>query len=170
MNDLVNPSLDLTGVEINYYFICKTKLWLFSNHVQMEDESELVKLGKLTHKESFEREEKEVNIGPIKFDYIRRRNKLEIHEVKKSKKMYESHLYQLLYYLYYLKQLGIEASGVLKYPRLREEKKVELTREKENEIKSLIQEVKDVLNRDSFPKPEWKEICKKCAYREFCFS
>ncbi len=28
---------DLTGVEISYYFICPTKLWLFHHNIQLEE-------------------------------------------------------------------------------------------------------------------------------------
>jgi len=30
----------VTGSNINYYFICKRKLWLFAHSIQMEQESE----------------------------------------------------------------------------------------------------------------------------------
>jgi CRISPR-associated exonuclease Cas4 len=50
--------LRIIGTQINYYFICKTKLWLFSHHIQMEQESELVLLGKILHKDSYKRDKK----------------------------------------------------------------------------------------------------------------
>ena len=40
---------DLTGVEISYYFICKTKLWLFHHNIELEREHENVKIGKQIH-------------------------------------------------------------------------------------------------------------------------
>ena len=46
----------INGTQINYYFICKTKLWLFSHNIQLEDEHENVKLGKFLHENSFKRE------------------------------------------------------------------------------------------------------------------
>ena len=49
--------LQIRGTQINYYFICKAKLWLFSHHIQMEQESELVSLGKMLHKDSYTRED-----------------------------------------------------------------------------------------------------------------
>ncbi|OKY78763.1 MAG: CRISPR-associated protein Cas4, RecB family nuclease [Candidatus Methanohalarchaeum thermophilum] len=170
MNEIYVDNLDITGVQVNYYFICKTKLWLFSNYIKMEEESELVKLGKLTHQSSYNREEKEVNLGPIKFDFVKRKECLEIHEVKKSKKMKKSHKYQILYYLYYLDQLGIKAHGILEYPKIKEKEKIKLTDSDKKEIKTLIKEIREILNKDTFPSPNWKKICKKCAYREFCFS
>ena len=45
----------INGTQINYYFICKTKLWLFSHNIQLE-QSENVKLGKILHEDSFKRE------------------------------------------------------------------------------------------------------------------
>jgi len=77
----------IRGVEVNYYFVCKTKLWLFSHNVNFERESDLVKLGKLVHREFYQRDKKDVQIGPIAIDVIRKGDKLEIQEVKKAKSM-----------------------------------------------------------------------------------
>ena len=46
----------INGTQIDYYFICKTKLWLFSHNIQLEHQSENVKLGKILHEDSFKRE------------------------------------------------------------------------------------------------------------------
>lgn len=46
----------LSGLQINYYFICKTKLWLYSHGISLELESENVKLGIILHEDSFKRE------------------------------------------------------------------------------------------------------------------
>jgi len=110
--------LRIIGTQINYYFICKTKLWLFSHHIQMEQESELVSLGKLLHLKSY-KDEKEYTIDNlISVDFIKKHDYLELHEVKKSNKMEKSHEYQLLYYMFYLKQeKGIEnIKGIINYP------------------------------------------------------
>ena len=72
------------GIQVNYYFICKTKLWLFSHNLTMENESDLVKLGRLLHLDVFEREQKEIHIGSIAIDAIKKGDILEIREVKKN--------------------------------------------------------------------------------------
>ena len=36
--------VSVNGTQINYYFVCKTKLWLFSHNIQMEQESDNVSL------------------------------------------------------------------------------------------------------------------------------
>jgi len=54
--------LKIGGVEVNYYFVCKRKLWLFMHQIAMESSSDKVALGKLVHEHSFEREKKEMMI------------------------------------------------------------------------------------------------------------
>jgi CRISPR-associated exonuclease Cas4 len=92
--------LFFTGTQINYYFVCIRKLWLFSHHIELEKESDLVKLGKELHVDRYQRRLKEMQIDKIKLDFIEKGN--EIHEIKRSKKMENAHLYQLLYYIYFV--------------------------------------------------------------------
>ncbi|HLG30216.1 MAG TPA: Dna2/Cas4 domain-containing protein, partial [Candidatus Brocadiales bacterium] len=101
----MSTHIRFTGTQINYYFVCKRKLWLFSNHIEMERESDAVLIGKLLHEASYQRQTKEIVIDDtIKIDFLD--GKGVIHEVKKSDKLEKPHEYQLLYYLYYLKQKG----------------------------------------------------------------
>lgn len=37
----------VNGTLINYYFFCKTKLWLHANRINLEDNSEDVCIGKI---------------------------------------------------------------------------------------------------------------------------
>ncbi|MGL4740815.1 MAG: Dna2/Cas4 domain-containing protein [Sarcina sp.] len=94
-------NLKVQGVKFNYYFICKRKLWLFSNGITMEENSERVTLGKLIHENSYKKKgnnkEKLID-NMIKLDILDKKN---ISEVKITSKMEESDRYQLLYYLYY---------------------------------------------------------------------
>ncbi|MGI0081574.1 MAG: Dna2/Cas4 domain-containing protein, partial [Nitrososphaerales archaeon] len=57
--EIATPSVDreakFTGSQINYYFICKRKLWLFSHNIELEQESDLVKLGALLHQNRYRR-------------------------------------------------------------------------------------------------------------------
>ena len=76
----------INGTQINYYFICKTKLWLFSHNIQLEDESENVKLGKILHEDSFKREKDFLIDNLIYVDFIKLSDSVEIHEVKRLKK------------------------------------------------------------------------------------
>ena len=55
------------GTIINYYFVCHTKLWLFVNRLNLEDNSEDVRIGKVLH-ELNEDKDSEVSIENIKVD------------------------------------------------------------------------------------------------------
>ncbi|AEH06111.1 CRISPR-associated protein Cas4 [Methanothermococcus okinawensis] len=171
--DLINSfkELKIRGAQINYYFICKTKLYLFSKNIQMEKESDIVELGNIIHRSSYKNERKEVIINSIAIDFIRNSEGiLEVHEVKKSDRMKKADIYQLLYYLYYLKKLGIEAIGILNYPSKHKVEKIILTKKDEKELMKIIEDIENIIHQDKPIKPERKSYCKKCAYYEFCFS
>ena len=159
--------MHITGVKVAYYYICHTKLWLFSHNITMERESELVDIGRLIHEKSYKKH-RELQIGDIAIDFVRKGDRIEVHEIKKSKSMEKAHIMQVVYYLYYLKKRGIEATGVIDYPKLRRRKNVELNEENEREIEKALKEIEKIVNGD-MPPPERKKICKKCAYYEFCF-
>lgn len=161
----------INGTQINYYFVCKTKLWLFSHNIQLEHESENVKLGKILHEDSFKREKDFLIDNLINVDFIKFTDHVEIHEVKKTQKMEKSHEFQLLYYMYYLKnEKDIEnIKGFLDYPKNRKKKEFLLTKEKEEEIIKIIMDINRIISNE-MPKPKKSKICRKCAYFEFCFS
>ncbi|MDI9610589.1 MAG: CRISPR-associated protein Cas4 [Archaeoglobales archaeon] len=154
------------GTQVNYYFVCKTKLWLFSKNVSMEQESDLVKLGSLLQRQFFGREEKDVNIGPIAIDVLRRGDEIEIVEVKKSDSIEKADYYQVLYYLYYLSKFGIKAKGRISYPK--KKKVIEVRLEENKAIEEVLERIAEILAGE-MPKPEYKSYCRKCAYFEFCF-
>ncbi|WP_228359799.1 CRISPR-associated protein Cas4 [Thermococcus sibiricus] len=158
----------IRGTEINYLFICPTKLWYFSKGITMEQESEYVDLGKFLHERSYFGEEKEVQIGSIKIDFIKRGNTIEVHEVKKGKSMEKAHEMQALYYLYYLKVLGIRAKAILNYPKLRETKEIILDGHEE-EVEEAINEAERIKSLSAPPSPVKSRKCKKCAYYDLCW-
>jgi CRISPR-associated exonuclease Cas4 len=161
----------IRGTQINYYFICKTKLWLFSHSIQMEQESENVSMGKLLHKKTYGREKKDVTIDNlISVDFIRRGDYLELHEVKKTPKMEDAHRYQLLYYIYYLKhEKGIEKiRGSIDYPKMRKKESVELDETEEIRLKEILNDIEKIIN-GNVPEPGKMKICRRCAYYEFCW-
>lgn len=159
----------ISGIMIYYYIVCKRKLWYFYNQIQMEAENENVKIGKVLDENSYEREEKHINIDDvISIDYIKSKGIL--HEVKKSKKIEEAGIMQVKYYLYYLKQKGLEnIRGKVDYPLLKQSIDIELTEEDDIYIESLLIDLKEIVNRDIPPLLERKGICKNCAYFELCF-
>ncbi|MFK7948046.1 MAG: CRISPR-associated protein Cas4 [Saprospiraceae bacterium] len=161
-----------TGTQINYYCICHRKLWLFSNNIQMEHNSDLVTEGKLIAETTYSqraKKYKELDLGFIKIDHYDAKNKI-VREVKKSKKMEAAHLAQLKYYLWVLEVSGVDGvSGVLEYPRLRRTEEVWLSDLDREEIEVWVLEIERVLSGDC-PKVIDKVVCKKCAYCDFCYA
>jgi len=135
----------ITGTQIAYYIICHRKLWLFNKNISLEHTSELVEIGKLIHEASY------------------------IHEVKKSKALEESHAWQLKYYIYYCKQMGIEVEGIIDYPKLRRREKISLSMEDEEKIKNILNAIYVLMDNDTIPSVINKPYCKKCSYYEFCY-
>ena len=158
-----------TGTHINYYFICHRKLWFFSNHIFSEHNSDTVRLGKLLHEESYSGKRKEYQFGPVKVDWLDLKEKV-IHEVKKSDKVENAHLWQLKYYLYYLRENGAgEFTGELNYPRLNKKQTVTLEDEDVQEIRRIIAEIEKIISAPKPPPIEVdKRICKSCSYFELC--
>ena len=167
MKSLLN--IPITGTEFNYYHICHRKLWLFSHGIQMEQESDNVLLGKLLHEHSYPRQKKEILIdGVIKIDFL---DGDAVHEVKKSNKMEDSHIGQLLYYIYCLRQKGVDIrKGIINYPKQRRTIEIELTEEKESGIRDTIKKIQEIKTLKQPPEILNSRICKKCGYEEFCYA
>jgi len=159
----------VTGTIINYYFICATKMWLFAHKINLEDNSEDVRIGKVLHEISEDRID-EVGIDGIKVDKITRDY---VVEVKKSDSDIEAAKWQLMYYLYVLKQKGIEKKGRLEvFEKNKQDKKrfiIELTLENEKKLLEILEDIERILNNDTPPKPKFESKCRKCAYLEYCF-
>lgn len=166
----ISPHMKITGVKINYYHICHTKLWLFSHNIALEHEHENVNIGKLLHEERYSKKKKDITIdNTISIDFVKQHNGvMELHEIKKTKKMEDAHLRQMLYYLYYLKKKGVEGKGVMNYPLLNQIREVELTPDGEKSIEEDIRGIEEIVT-GRMPHPKRMRICPKCAYFEFCF-
>ena len=161
-------SISITATQINYYFICLRKLWLFSHQINMEHTSESVELGKLLHEQSYKREKKEIQIGPIKIDFIGKDGV--IHEIKKTPSVEKAHAWQLKYYIYYLKKLGVRnIKGEIDYPKLKKRTEIELTEEDEIELEKIIKSIEEIISSEEVPEVINKSICKKCSYYELCY-
>ena len=158
-----------TGTQINYYFICERKLWFFSKYMQMESNSDTVLVGKVLHEDSYKRKAKEFMIdNKIAIDFMEKDGI--INEIKKSNKMEQAHIFQMLYYLYYLKGKGLEKlKGVINYPLLRNKVNVELTAEKEKELEEVLKNIKKIVEQDNPPQLKKMKHCRSCSYYELCW-
>ena len=159
----------MTGTQIHYYFLCHRKLWLFTNHIDMEQTSDTVAMGKFISESTYKREEHEIKIDDIVLDFYDGKNKV-IHEVKKSDKMEETHIWQVKYYISVLEEKGIEGvTGEIDYPKLRQMIKVELTDNDRTELIMINNNIKMILELELPPEVINKPFCKNCSYYELCY-
>lgn len=158
---------EISGVEFEYYFVCKTQLWLFSHGLIKSQEDENVKIGRLLHKNKYKREMKEKSLNRVKFDVVKLGNEYIVYETKKEKVL-EAHIWQLKYYLYQLnKTTGIPVRGILTAPKFR--KVVVLSNDDILFIEQILNDIKKIKQLPDPPLPIKQIRCKKCAYRMFCF-
>jgi len=137
----------------------------------MEHNSDLVQQGKLINESTYQRRKKDELIeNKICLDYIKTKdNKIEIHEIKKSKKMEKAHEMQVKYYIYFLKKRGIEATAILDYPKIRQRKQIELKEEDELELEQAQNKIKEILSKSLPPETKRKPFCSKCSYYDLCW-
>ena len=100
--------MKVNGTLMNYYFHCKRQCYLFGNRMNMEDNSEEVKIGKAIHEEHSEQANTEIAIENIRLDKLTAEY---LTEVKKSDADVEASKWQLIFCLKVLKEKGIEKEG-----------------------------------------------------------
>ncbi len=157
------------GVQLAYYMICHRKLWLFSHNLRFEHEHENVRIGKFLHEDRYSREDKEVQFGGIAIDFIQSGDGLVLHEVKKTRMLEESHVFQMKYYLYCVSNAGVKCRGEINYPLLNKKKQVALCDVDRSAIELALSDIARIVT-GALPAPSRRKICKKCAYEDFCFS
>ena len=160
----------VTGTMFYYYFVCQRKLWNFSQHITFESTNENVLLGKLLDQTSYAKEEKQILIDEtINVDFIQEWKV--VHEVKKSKAIEEASIWQLKYYLYFMKKRGIEVEkGILDFPKLKQRQEVFLEKGDFEKIETILMEIKSICRSSKTPAVIESKICKKCAYFDYCYS
>ncbi len=160
----------MNGTLINYFFHCRRQCYLHGNRMNLEDNSEQVKIGKALHDEKGEKDNAEIALENIRLDRLTEEY---LTEMKKSDADVEAAKWQLLFYLKVLKDKGIIRKGKLEFVENgKSERKIlyfELTEEIEKELQEYIQEIEELLEQPEVPAILNKAGCKKCAYYEYCY-
>lgn len=100
-------AVEVTGTLMNYFFHCKRQCYLHGNKLNLEDNSELVQIGKAQHEARALDGNSEIEIEHIKLDKL---TKEYLTEIKKSDADVEAAKWQTLYYLKILKEKGINSA------------------------------------------------------------
>lgn len=161
----------VNGILINYYFHCKRQCYLYGNRLNLEDNSELVKIGKAIHeKKSSQKDNTEIAIGNIRLDRLTSEY---LTEIKKSDADVEAAKWQIMYYLKVLKSKGIIRKGKIEFEEKNKTDKkvvyVELSKENERKLDQYVVEINELIIQDDIPEVINKPKCKKCAYYEYCY-
>ncbi len=161
--------MSITGIMIYYYFICQRRLWYFANQINMEQNSELVKIGKILDETTYTKEKKQILIdNTINIDFIK--NGAVLHEVKKTKAIEEAGIWQIKYYMYYLENKGIDnISAKIDFPLLRQTKEVVLEAEDREILDNVTKNIEEIIEMDKPPQIINSNICKKCSYFDLCY-
>lgn len=158
----------ITGVMVYYYFVCKRKLWYFCHEIRMESNNEDVQLGKILDETSYGRNDKHIKINDeINIDFISEHK--EIHEIKKSKSIEQAGIWQVKYYLCYLKERGVDGlKAKIDYPLLKQNITITLSENDEAEMQDIIQNIIQLKNENIPPFIKKTGLCSKCAYLDLC--
>lgn len=157
----------ISGALVQYYIFCKRRCFLFAHNIKAEHTSDLVKIGKYYHKEFETEDEADKFLNGVKVDKIQGDYVIEF---KKSNADEQAAEWQLLFYLWKLKEVGIIKKGKLKYKENRNDREVLLTPQKEQRLQQMIHEIECLISSDRIPPVINKQKCKKCAYYEFCYT
>lgn len=158
----------ISGLHVQYFFICHRKLWLYSKNLGFETDHEKVIDGSLLHERAYKnanRKELMVDqsfkVDVIDGDYVR--------EVKLSSKMTEADKYQLLFYLYQLKKRGLNKKGLVSYTKEKRTEEIILTEDDERKLDDIEKAIERILHSEQIPKRVKKPYCRQCAYYDFCY-
>ncbi|WP_028043567.1 CRISPR-associated protein Cas4 [Candidatus Stoquefichus massiliensis] len=162
--------MKVNGTLMNYYIHCPRQCYLHAHRLNLENNSEDVKVGKALHESKYLNDvNAEIAIENIRLDKL---TKEYLTETKKSDADVEASRWQLIFYLYKLKEKGVERKGKLEFIQKNKEKKtviIELDEQLETELLIKINEIEKLLKSEQVPSVIEKKHCKKCAYYEYCY-
>lgn len=162
--------MKITGTIINYYFHCHRQCYLFARRINLEDNSEDVRIGRILHEIRAENiKDSEIKFENIAIDNITSKYVI---EMKKSDSDVKAATMQLLFYLQKLKTKGIIREGKLKFCENNNNDKHEIIiLDDENLIilNDCIEKIQNLIESANAPEPKKIKGCKKCAYYEYCY-
>jgi CRISPR-associated exonuclease Cas4 len=102
-------------------------------------------------------------------DFYDRKNKV-IHEIKKSGKIEQAHIWQLKYYIYLFDKEGItDVTGLLEYPALRQTTQVVIEDGDFQKIETILSDIELLIHKEECPPVITSKICRSCSYFDFCY-
>ena len=154
--------MKITGTLIKNYLHCKREAYLY--YYGLNFRNELVKIGEVMHEEQ---NPNEFVFESLKIDDIQDND---IVEFKKTSSNKEGTKFQVLWYLKYFKDRGLNLKGRIVDLTNNSSKIVVLNENNERELLNLIEEIKSVLKGDLPEKNKRRKNCKGCSFFDYCWS
>ena len=169
---MVEPEeFKVTATLVDCYYICKRETWLMTRNIITDQDNPYVELGRFVSDTTYKRDKKQIHLENVIIDLTKLDGeKVAVGEIKKSSRAEKAARMQLCYYLYVLRDYGIEAEGELLFPKEKKKEKVVLTDETVKELEGAIEEIKKIAMQELPPKAVKIPYCTNCGYREFCWS
>ncbi|MEM3040362.1 MAG: CRISPR-associated protein Cas4 [Candidatus Methanomethylicaceae archaeon] len=166
---ILSSGRPIAGTLVWYYFVCRREVWLMSREITPDQESPALDVGRAVHEVFYRKLLKEISLEGIKIDLFKRTERA-VCEVKTSSRFVESARFQLLYYLFRLKEYGVDATGWILIPTEKRRIRVELSEEAEQALLKALSQIKEIVELEHPPPPVRIPYCRRCAYREFCWA
>ncbi len=159
----------ITGTMVWYYFICKREVWLMSRGIAPDEEDRALEMGRAIHEVFYRDALREVSLEGMKIDVFRRGRRV-VCEVKTSSRYLQATRFQLLYYLYRLKEYGVDMVGEILVPREKRRIRVRLDEDSESTLLGVLDDIREIVRLERPPPPARTPYCRRCAYRDFCWA
>lgn len=153
---------------VQYFHVCKRELWFMSRGIDIDRETTNIQRGTHVDETSYRDARSSFMIGNrIQLDVL---ESGDVMEVKVSSALEKPARMQLLFYLWYLREIhGVEKDGVLAYPTERKRESVTLGDSTTEQVESTIAGILDLVNLDRPPELEKKPYCDSCLYQDLCW-
>jgi CRISPR-associated exonuclease Cas4 len=167
----LESGLHVTGTLVWYYNICQREVWLMAHQITPDEDNPNIDLGRFIGEHTYQRDKKEISVGHIKLDILRKeKGRVVVGEVKKSSKFEHSATMQLAFYLLELRERGVEAVGELLFPKEKKKIRIELDDARAAELEKVRTDILRLIYQAAPPAPRKIGCCRNCAYAEFCWS
>lgn len=118
-----------------------------AHELDPDQDQSFLEMGRIIQEDSYRREKKEIAFGNMKIDLLKSKEwKVVIGEIKKSSRFEKSAIMQLAFYLYTLRNQGIEATGELLIPKEKKRIPVALDNGKEKELERAFFVIEKLLD------------------------
>lgn len=147
----------------------------------MEHTSDIVYDGKLLHETSYIRRSERYSELSLSADWgadIQLMGKIDfydpvskvIHEVKRSDKAEEAHVWQCKFYIWlFLLNDVKDVHALLEYPRFKHLNEVYLSMDDIKYLEKAAREIGDLLESNDCPAKLNRPVCRSCSYFDMCY-